>query len=312
VSYMDLVDGISLAETVDDATGISSKSVLDWRSQSKNTELKPRITLWDEKGNVIKKADDNEARYYLVPDSILSVKDGHRIVEIGCIELDNLIPTSKKFHCYLNPERKVSEKALEVHGYTDEFLSSQKKFSEICDEFLDFIKDKKLIIHNAPFDLAFLNYEMKLVKKEEIDKKNVIDTLEMARAKYPGSQNSLDALCKRFNIDNSRREKHSALIDCNLLKEVYVNLLDQKAPKLNLESGGIIDSKYNFNTGKNNGILRKIIKLRDDELKLHKKYLQSQLPKNNYNWLFFLSLYIFSKLIFFSILISFIPACLNK
>ena len=213
----------------------------------------------------------------------LSTTGNHKIVEIGCIELDNQIPTNKVFHVYINPQRTVSEDAYKVHGYSNEFLSNKKIFSEICEDFLSFIKDKKLIIHNATFDLAFLNHELRFVNKKTIDKTNVIDTLEIARSKYPGSQNSLDALCKRFNIDNSRREKHSALIDCNLLKEVYVNLLDQKAPKLNLESGGIIDAKYNFNTGKNNSILRKIIKLRDDELKLHKKYLQSQLQKNNYN-----------------------------
>ena len=213
----------------------------------------------------------------------LSRLENHRIVEIGCIELDNQIPTNKVFHVYINPQRTVSEDAYKVHGYSNEFLSNKKIFSEICEDFLSFIKDKKLIIHNAAFDLAFLNHELRFVNKKTIDKANVIDTLEIARSKYPGSQNSLDALCKRFNIDSSRREKHSALIDCNLLKEVYVNLLDQKTPKLNLESGGIIDSKYNFNTQKNNSILRKIIKLRDDELKLHKKYLQSQLLKNNYN-----------------------------
>ena len=213
----------------------------------------------------------------------LSTTENHKIVEIGCIELDNQIPTNKVFHAYINPQRTVSEDAYKVHGYSNEFLSNKKIFSEICEDFLSFIKDKKLIIHNAAFDLAFLNHELRFVNKKTIDKTNVIDTLEIARSKYPGSQNSLDALCKRFNIDNSRREKHSALIDCNLLKEVYVNLLDQKAPKLILESGGIIDAKYNFNTGKNNSILRKIIKLRDDELKLHKKYLQSQLLKNNYN-----------------------------
>ena len=144
----------------------------------------------------------------------LKVKDGHRIVEIGCIELENQIPTSKKFHCYLNPERKVSEKALEVHGYTNEFLSTQKKFIEICNEFLDFIKNKKLIMHNAEFDLAHLNNELRLLGKDIIEKKNVIDTLELARDKFPGSSISLDALCKRYNIDNSKRVKHTALIDC--------------------------------------------------------------------------------------------------
>ena len=212
----------------------------------------------------------------------LSVKEGHRIVEIGCIELDNLVPTNNQFHCYLNPDRKVSEKALEVHGYTDDFLSDKKKFIEIVDEFLEFIKDKTLIIHNADFDLSFLNYELKLINKKEIDKRNVIDTLEIARQKYPGGQNSLDALCKRFNINNSKREKHTALIDCELLKEVYINLLGQKEPKLNLERNVIIDNKLNDNLSKNNN-LRKIIKPSEDELKLHHNYLKSSLKKNYYN-----------------------------
>ena len=213
----------------------------------------------------------------------LSTTENHKIVEIGCIELDNQISTNKVFHVYINPQRTVSEDAYKVHGYSNEFLSNKKIFSEICEDFLSFIKDKKLIIHNAAFDLAFLNHELKFVNKKTIDKTNVIDTLEIARSKYPGSQNSLDALCKRFNIDNSKREKHNALIDCHLLKEIYYNLLDKKELKLNLESSGVINSKFNSNARKNNNISRKIIKLSDDELELHKKYLQSQLPKNNYN-----------------------------
>ena len=213
----------------------------------------------------------------------LSITENHKIVEIGCVELSQQIPTNRVFHKYVNPKRSVSEEAYKVHGHSDKFLSDKKTFSEISEDFLNFIKDKKLIIHNAPFDLSFLNYELKLINKKTIDKKNVIDTLEIARSKYPGSQNSLDALCKRFNIDNSKREKHNALIDCYLLKEVYINLLDQKEPKLDLESNEIGDLKFSHNTRKNNNILRKIIKLSDDELKLHKKYLQSQLPKNNYN-----------------------------
>ena len=213
----------------------------------------------------------------------LSTLENHRIVEIGCVELNNQIPTDKIFHTYINPQRSVSEEAYNIHGYSDEFLSNKKTFSEISEAFLNFIKDKKIVIHNASFDLSFINYELKLINQKPVDKKNVIDTLEIARIKYPRSQNSLDSLCKRFNIDNSKREKHNALIDCHLLKEIYVHLLDQRELKLNLESGGIIDSKYNFNTEKNNSILRKIIKLSDDELKLHKKYLQSQLLKNNYN-----------------------------
>ena len=213
----------------------------------------------------------------------LSTAENHKIVEIGCIELSNQIPTNKIFHKYINPKRSVSKEAYNVHGYSDKFLSNKKIFSEISEDFLSFIKNKKLIIHNAAFDLSFLNYELRLIDKKPIDIKNVIDTLEMARSKYPGSQNSLDALCKRFNIDNSRREKHNALVDCNLLTKVYVNLLDQKEPKLNLESGGIIEPKFNYITGKNNNISRKIIKPNDNELRLHKKYLQSLLSKNNYN-----------------------------
>ena len=213
----------------------------------------------------------------------LSTAEKHRIVEIGCVELDNQISTNKIFHEYINPERPVSEEAHKIHGYSNEFLSDKKTFSEISEDFLNFIKDKKIVIHNASFDLSFLNYELKFINKKIIDKKNVIDTLEIARSKYPGSQNSLDALCKRFNIDNSKREKHNALVDCYLLKEVYINLLDQKEPKLNLKSNEIGDLKFSHNTRKNNNVSRKIIKLSDAELKMHKKYLQSQLPKNNYN-----------------------------
>jgi DNA polymerase III, epsilon subunit, Proteobacterial len=163
----------------------------------------------------------------------LSVKDGHRIVEIGCIELEDLIPTKKIFHFYLNPERKVSEEAFKVHGYSDEFLSDKKKFCEIADEFLGFIKDKKIVIHNAEFDISHINNELLIAGKEKITKENIVDTLDIARNKYPGSAISLDALCKRFRIDNSQREKHTALIDCELLSKIYINLLDQKKPTLN-------------------------------------------------------------------------------
>ena len=177
----------------------------------------------------------------------LSVKDGHRIVEIGCIELENLIPTKNKFHCYLNPERKVSEKALEVHGYTDDFLSDKKKFSEVFDEFLNFIKGKRLIIHNAEFDLSHLNNELKIIGKNKIDNE-VIDTVLLARNKFPGSQISLDALCKRYRIDNSKRVQHTALIDCDLLAKVYINLIDQKEPTLDFKNKEEEVSK--LNTGK--------------------------------------------------------------
>ena len=210
----------------------------------------------------------------------LSTASNHRIVEIGCVELNNQIPTNKIFHVYINPQRPVSEDAFKVHGYSDKFLSSKKIFSEIAEDFLDFIKDKKLIIHNAPFDLSFLDYELKNINKKTIDKKNVIDTLELARIKYPGAQNSLDALCKRFNIDNSKREKHSALLDCKLLKEVYINLLDQKEPKLNLQNSDIIDLKFNNKFNKTENIQRKIIKINKDELELHEKFLKSNLKKN--------------------------------
>tara|TARA_Y100000590_G_scaffold357060_1_gene411693 strand:+ start:3948 stop:4610 length:663 start_codon:yes stop_codon:yes gene_type:complete len=208
----------------------------------------------------------------------LSTKENHRIVEIGCIELNDQIITGKNFHKYINPERKISPDAYKVHGYTDKFLEDKERFSEIVDKFLDFIKDKKLVIHNAPFDLSFLNYELKKINRPSISRTNVIDTLELARQKYPGAQNSLDALCKRFNIDNSRRVKHSALVDCELLKEVYVNLLGQKEPKLNLENSDIVNFKFKENT-KN---IRQIIKPTQEELNLHKKYLNNQLKKNFY------------------------------
>ena len=207
----------------------------------------------------------------------LSVKDGHRIVEIGCIELENLIPTSNKFHCYLNPERKVSEKAFEVHGYTDEFLSNKKKFKEIVNEFLNFIKDKKLIIHNADFDLMHLNNELNIIGKKGISKENVVDTLEIAREKFPGSTINLDALCKRFRIDNSKREKHTALIDCELLYKVYVNLIDQKEPTLNFQ---IQEESKLENNLYNNLYCKKIIQPSEEETKLHKIYLKNNLKKN--------------------------------
>ena len=213
----------------------------------------------------------------------LSNIEKHRIVEIGCIELSNQISTNKVFHEYINPQRPVSEEAYKIHGYSDKFLSDKKTFAEISEDFLNFIKDKKLIIHNAPFDLSFLNYEMRLIKKKEIDKKNIIDTLEIARAKYPGSQNSLDALCKRFNIDNSKRKKHNALIDCHLLKEIYVNLVDQKEPKFNLESTEIIDAKFDNNINRKSNKVKRIIEPNNEELQLHKKYLKLHLPKNYYN-----------------------------
>ena len=207
----------------------------------------------------------------------ISVKEGHRIVEIGCIELDNLIPTKNKFHCYLNPERKVSEKAFEVHGYTDEFLSKQNKFANIKDEFLSFIKNKRLIIHNADFDIAHINNELLLCGKNKIDNE-IVDTLTLARDKFPGSQVSLDALCKRYRIDNSKRVQHTALIDCDLLSKVYINLIDQKEPTLNF----IQDQKNIENNASNVKYFKKVIKPSPDEYKYHNEYLKNSLKKNFY------------------------------
>ena len=206
----------------------------------------------------------------------ISVKDGHRIVEIGCIELDNLLPTNNKFHCYLNPERKVSEKAFEVHGYSDEFLAKQKKFSEVADKFLEFIDGKKIIIHNADFDLSHLNNELKILGKKKINNE-IVDTLTLARDKFPGSPSNLDALCKRYRIDNSRRTKHTALIDCELLAKVYINLIDQKEPTLDFSkkeiSGETISQeKINY--------FKKIIEPSNVELNKHKEFIKSQIKKN--------------------------------
>ena len=211
----------------------------------------------------------------------LSVRDGHRIVEIGCIELDNLVPTKNIFHVYLNPERKVSEKAFEVHGYTDAFLSTKQKFVEVAEDFLSFIQDKKIIIHNAEFDIAHLNNELSLVGKQKINNSNVIDTLELARNKFPGSGLSLDALCKRFRIDNSKREKHTALIDCDLLAKVYINLIDQKEPKLNFNKN--VDQKQNFKSKNKDLYSKKMVIPSNEELSLHEKYLKNNLKKNYFN-----------------------------
>jgi DNA polymerase III subunit epsilon len=211
----------------------------------------------------------------------LSVREGHRIVEIGCIEINDLIPSKKRFHCYLNPERKVSKKALEVHGYTDEFLSTQKKFSEIVDEFLNFIENKRLVIHNAEFDLSHLNNELALLGKKKLNSENVVDTLVLARNKFPGSPTSLDALCKRYRVDNSKRKQHTALIDCDLLAKVYINLLDQKEPMLNFKNED--NEKTIINPNKINRYYKKVIKPTEEELMLHKKYLKNSLKKNFFN-----------------------------
>jgi len=209
----------------------------------------------------------------------ISTKDGHRIVEIGCVELDNLVPTKNKFHCYLNPERRVSEKAFEVHGYSDSFLSDKPKFNEVAEDFLNFVKGKKLIIHNAEFDLSHINNELKIAGKNYLDNE-VVDTLILARDKFPGSQISLDALCKRFKIDNSKRIQHTALIDCDLLSKIYINLIDQKEPML--------DFKNNIDNSQNNILhevthFKKVVTPTPDEIKKHKAYLNIHLKKNYFN-----------------------------
>ena len=207
----------------------------------------------------------------------LSVKEGHRVVEIGCIELHNLIPTKNIFHCYLNPERKVSESALKVHGYTDEFLSDKKKFIDIADEFLEFVHNKRIVIHNAEFDIGHLNNELSIINKKTISKDNVVDTLEIARNKFPGSGISLDALCKRFRVDNTRREKHNAILDCELLAKVYINLIDQKEPIFQFNSK---IEKQDVNLHKIKEYSKKIVNISDKELEKHKKFLESELKKN--------------------------------
>jgi DNA polymerase-3 subunit epsilon len=209
----------------------------------------------------------------------ISIKEGHRIVEIGCIELDNLIPTKNRFHCYLNPERKVSEKAFEVHGYTDEFLSKQKKFSDVGEQFLAFIKDKRLIIHNAEFDLGHLNNELSILGKNKINNE-IVDTLILARDKFPGSPVSLDALCKRYRIDNSVRTQHTALIDCDLLAKVYINLIDQKEPTLNFQSPNTETDIQNISKV---SYFKKVIKPSEDEILKHNEYLKNHLKKNYFN-----------------------------
>ena len=206
----------------------------------------------------------------------ISVKDGHRIVEIGCIELEDLVPTRNKFHCYLNPERKVSEKALEVHGYTNEFLATQKKFSDISEQFIEFIKGKRLIIHNAEFDLGHLNNELDILGKNKLDNE-ILDTLILARDKFPGSPVSLDALCKRYRVDNSRRTQHTALIDCDLLAKVYINLIDQKEPTLNFQNEEI---KINQKNNSTINYFKKVVLPTAEELKKHKEYLKNNLKKN--------------------------------
>ena len=207
----------------------------------------------------------------------LSFRDGHKVVEIACIETKDLIATGRVFHKLINPKRSMPKEAFQVHGFSQEFLSDKETFEYVADEFLNFIKDKKIIIHNASFDLGFLDGELGLIQKEKINKKLVIDSLEVARNKFPGSSNSLDALCKRFNVDLSRRTKHNALLDCELLREVYINLIDVKEPKFNLSNNV---SEMNINKAKDYN--KTVFKVSDIELKKHKEFLKSELKKNFY------------------------------
>jgi|TARA_B100001146_G_C16193877_1_gene440545 DNA polymerase-3 subunit epsilon len=209
----------------------------------------------------------------------LSFKDGHKVVEIACVETKDLIPTNKIFHKLINPKRDMPEEAFKIHGFSEEFLSNQATFDQVADEFLNFIRGKKLIIHNANFDLGFLNGELGAIKKELIDKASTIDSLEVARNKFSGASNSLDSLCKRFNIDISRRTKHNALLDCELLREVYINLLDVKEPKLNLSS---VDQYAIKSTNTERIYNKEILQISEIELKKHKKFLKSELKKNFY------------------------------
>ena len=211
----------------------------------------------------------------------LSYGDGHKIVEIACIETKDLIPTGNIFHKLINPKRNVPEQAFKVHGFSQEFLKDKETFDKVADEFLEFIKDKRIIIHNASFDLGFLNYELKLIRKNEIKKENVVDSLEVARNKFPGASNSLDALCKRFNIDLSRREKHNALLDCELLREVYINLLDAKEPKL-IFTNDKLDVNFKNNNNSKKDYCKIVVRPTDEELKLHKEFLKKELKKNYY------------------------------
>ena len=207
----------------------------------------------------------------------LSYGDGHKIVEIACIETKDLIPTGNIFHKIINPKRSMPEAAFNVHGFSEEYLKDKETFDKVVDEFEVFIKEKKIIIHNAPFDLGFLNGELSALKKEKINKVMVIDSLEVARNKFPGTSNSLDALCRKFNIDLSKRSKHNALLDCELLREVYINLLDAKEPKFNLSSGHV-----DQNLGKAKDYNKNVVKISDIEIKKHKNFLKNELKKNFY------------------------------
>ena len=210
----------------------------------------------------------------------LSAKGGDRVIEIACVETENLIPTKKIFHKLINPEKKISEEAFKIHGLSNDFLKDKEKFKDIADEFLEFIKGKKIIIHNAAFDVEFINTELQKINKKILNIKEIVDSLEIARSKFPAASNSLDNLCKRFNIDLSKRTKHNALLDCELLREVYINLVDEKEPSLiskaNEVSTDVIDSFLETNKNR-----KKIfVKPSAEEINKHSSFLKSELKKN--------------------------------
>ena len=209
----------------------------------------------------------------------LSFKDGHKIVEIACIETEDLIPTNKVFHKLINPKRDMPDEAFRVHGFSKEFLSDKETFDKVADDFLKFIHGKRIIIHNANFDLGFLNGELSAINKELVSKIDVIDSLEVARNKFPGLSNSLDALCKRYNISIAAREKHSAILDTELLSKVYIELLDKKEPTLDLNIDAKTfenDTEFDVSKFKNRELP---IRLSKEEEELHKDFVETLGPK---------------------------------
>ena len=203
-----------------------------------------------------------------------------KIIEIACVELENQIPTKNVFHTFVNPEMDISDGAYQTHGITREFLRDKPVFKDVAKEFLAFIKDSKLVIHNADFDMAFLNKALQDIDLEPITKDRVVDTLSLARQKFPGAQASLDALCKRFKIDTSKREKHSALVDCNLLTEIYIELLDKKEPMLDLKQSAININEENSSYKINENRKKIIISVTDEETRLHREFLKTHVPKS--------------------------------
>ena len=203
----------------------------------------------------------------------LDPKLGHRIVEIGAIELINHIPTDNIYHCYINPERDVDQGAFEVHGLSTQFLSQFETFGNVVDEFNAFIKGDPLIIHNAPFDIGFLNSELSAIGRNAIDENRIIDTLPMARQKFPGAQVNLNALCRKYNIDNSHRDLHGALVDADLLASVYLELIGGKQPGLQLaterKKQGITESVVQKER------VKRVFAVEATELEAHSRLLDS-------------------------------------